>query len=172
MNRSAFLNEVDGLEENEGMYIIASTNHFDRLDGALKNRPSRFDRKFTFDDPNLAERGQYAKYWQNKLASRDLGFTDAVAQDWAASTDGFSFAYCKESFISTLLFLAAHEGESSFAEVLQDQVASLRKELHADPDVRTLPAWDFGASPRGFAVPEVDMVETPLDRAQMVFARA
>ena len=44
-NRSFFLNELDGLEGNQGLLVIATTNHFDRLDPGLSNRPSRFDRK-------------------------------------------------------------------------------------------------------------------------------
>lgn len=44
-NRSYFLNEVDGMDSNDGLLMIATTNHFDRLDPGLSNRPSRFDRK-------------------------------------------------------------------------------------------------------------------------------
>ena len=44
-NRSFFLNQVDGLEGNDGLLIIGTTNHFDRLDPGLSTRPSRFDRK-------------------------------------------------------------------------------------------------------------------------------
>jgi transitional endoplasmic reticulum ATPase len=44
-NRSFFLNELDGLEGNDGLFLIGSTNHPERLDGSLSNRPSRFDRK-------------------------------------------------------------------------------------------------------------------------------
>ena len=44
-NRSYFLNEVDGMDVNDGLLMIATTNHFDRLDPGLSNRPSRFDRK-------------------------------------------------------------------------------------------------------------------------------
>ncbi len=56
-NRSFFLNEVDGLEDNDGLLLVSrngrakfdlqigTTNHFDKLDPALSNRPSRFDRK-------------------------------------------------------------------------------------------------------------------------------
>ena len=46
-NRSFFLNQMDGLSGNDGLLVIASTNHFDRLDPALSNRPSRFDRKLS-----------------------------------------------------------------------------------------------------------------------------
>lgn len=44
-NRSFFLNQLDGIEGNDGLLIIGTTNHFDRLDPALSSRPSRFDRK-------------------------------------------------------------------------------------------------------------------------------
>lgn len=44
-NRSFFLNQLDGLQSNDGLLIIGTTNHFDRLDPGLSSRPSRFDRK-------------------------------------------------------------------------------------------------------------------------------
>ena len=50
-NRSFFLNQLDGLEGNDGLLLIGSTNHFDRLDPALSGRPSRFDRKWCVCHP-------------------------------------------------------------------------------------------------------------------------
>lgn len=44
-NRSFFLNQVDGLQGNDGLLIVGTTNHFERLDPGLSTRPSRFDRK-------------------------------------------------------------------------------------------------------------------------------
>ena len=44
-NRSFFLNQLDGLENNDGLLVIGSTNHYERLDPAITKRPSRFDRK-------------------------------------------------------------------------------------------------------------------------------
>jgi len=44
-NRSYFLNQLDGLEGNDGLLVIGTTNHFDRLDPGISSRPSRFDRK-------------------------------------------------------------------------------------------------------------------------------
>ncbi|CAK5275495.1 unnamed protein product, partial [Mycena citricolor] len=77
-NRSFFLNQVDGLQSNDGLLIIGTTNHFDRLDPGLSTRPSRFDRKYLFDDPDNEERALYAKYWQNKLRkNQEIEFPDA-----------------------------------------------------------------------------------------------
>ena len=45
-NRTVFLNEMDGFASNEGLLIIASSNHPGKIDEALLKRPSRFDRVF------------------------------------------------------------------------------------------------------------------------------
>lgn len=50
--RSYFFNEVDGLASNDGILMVASTNHLDRLDPGIINRPSRFDRKYLFPLPS------------------------------------------------------------------------------------------------------------------------
>jgi SpoVK/Ycf46/Vps4 family AAA+-type ATPase len=64
-NRSFFLNELDGFENNTGLVVLATTNHPDRLDPAILNRPSRFDRKYYFDLPAAAERLAYVAAWNN-----------------------------------------------------------------------------------------------------------
>lgn len=33
--RSYFLNEIDGLKSNDGIFIVGSTNHLDRLDPGI-----------------------------------------------------------------------------------------------------------------------------------------
>jgi AAA+ superfamily predicted ATPase len=50
--RSYFFNEVDGVANNDGIMMVASTNYLDRLDPGLTQRPSRFDRKYLFPLPN------------------------------------------------------------------------------------------------------------------------
>lgn len=37
--RSYFLNEVDGLKSNDGIFMVGSTNHLDRLDPGISVRP-------------------------------------------------------------------------------------------------------------------------------------
>lgn len=60
-NRSVFLNELDGFASNEGLLIVASSNHPERIDEALLKRPSRFDRVFHLGLPGLDERVEYLK---------------------------------------------------------------------------------------------------------------
>lgn len=105
--RSYFLNEVDGLESNDGILMIGSTNHLDKLDPAIAKRPSRFDRKYHFKLPGDKERALYAEYWRQKLLRRNDGmdFPEELCPIIAALTEGFSFAYLKELFVMALLSL-------------------------------------------------------------------
>lgn len=106
--RSYFLNEVDGLESNEGILMIGSTNHLSKLDPAIAKRPSRFDRKYHFKLPNEETRKRYAEYWRKKLESKPIvadKFEEEITYLVAQLTDGFSFAYIRELFVSSLLAL-------------------------------------------------------------------
>ena len=117
--RSYFLNEVDGLESNDGILMIGSTNHLSRLDPAIAKRPSRFDRKYHFKIPGLDERRAYAEYWRSKLTGREVEFHEDVVNVVAEMTEGFSFAYLKELFVMALLGLvrgATGEDEDAGAE--------------------------------------------------------
>jgi transitional endoplasmic reticulum ATPase len=90
--------KMDGVDNNDGILLIATTNHLDRLDNSVKNRPSRFDRKYLFDDPDEEERRLYCGYWQKKLASNQkVSFPDSLADEIANKSDGLSFAYLKEA---------------------------------------------------------------------------
>ncbi|KAM0343534.1 hypothetical protein ACHAPU_008429 [Fusarium lateritium] len=105
--RSYFLNEVDGLKENDGIFIIASTNHLENLDPGISKRPSRFDRKYYFPDPNLDQREAYCRFWQKKLEpNKDIDFPDKLCGAIAKITDKFSFAYIQEAFVASLLAIA------------------------------------------------------------------
>jgi ATP-dependent 26S proteasome regulatory subunit len=47
-----FLNSMDGISRNNGIFTIASTNYLDRMDPALKDRPGRFCRVIQVPVPN------------------------------------------------------------------------------------------------------------------------
>ncbi|KAI4263808.1 MAG: hypothetical protein L6R42_001059 [Xanthoria sp. 1 TBL-2021] len=108
--KSFFLNEVDGLESNDGIMMIGSTNYLDRLDPGIAKRPSRFDRKYHFALPAVAERIRYCEYWRSKLANnKSIDFPPKLSAAIAEITEGFSFAYLKEAFITSLLVIVANQ---------------------------------------------------------------
>ncbi|TPX10074.1 uncharacterized protein E0L32_001271 [Thyridium curvatum] len=148
--RSYFLNEVDGLKSNDGIFMIGSTNHLDRLDPGisklLQKRPSRFDRKYFFPDPNLKERTAYCHFWQRKLSdNKDIDFPDKLCTAIAEITVDFSFAYMQEAFVASLLAIAGRShgvgksggGKEVVTEELEDDWVGVR----GDKDLDELVLW-------------------------------
>ena len=121
--RSFFLNEVDGLEDNDGLMIIGSTNYLENLDPSITKRPSRFDRKYHFSLPATAERVRYCEYWRNKLVkNQKIDFPEKLCIAIADITEGLSFAYLKEAFIASLLAIvgAQRAGDKELAGLSED----------------------------------------------------
>ena len=112
--KSFFLNEVDGLEDNNGLMMIGSTNYLERLDAGISKRPSRFDRKYHFALPATPERIQYCDFWRSKLAkNKGIDFPEQLSTAVAEITEGFSFAYLKETFVTALLIIVGGQRGSS-----------------------------------------------------------
>ena len=112
--RSYFFNEVDGLENNDGLFMVASTNHLDQLDPGLSERPSRFDRKYLFPLPSEPERVLYCEFWRERLKDKPkIAFPKKLCLAIAGITDGFSYAYLQEAFVSALLVIAGHRAEEA-----------------------------------------------------------
>jgi ATP-dependent 26S proteasome regulatory subunit len=87
-SRAFFLNELDGFDTNTGLMVLAPTNHPDRLDPAILDRPSRFDRKYYFDLPAEAERSAYIAAWNNELQP-ELRLSETVALEVIQQTEDF-----------------------------------------------------------------------------------
>ena len=156
--RSYFLNEVDGLESNDGILMIGSTNHLDNLDPAISKRPSRFDRKYNYKLPGEAERIAYCQFWREKLLGNDMvDFPEDLCPIVARLSEGFSFAYLKELFIIALLTIARGTTDDGMG-------ADLTAADHS-----TVPADDGGSSDGHVVVEHGDAIsETANDVASIV----
>ncbi len=126
-NRSFFLNQLDGFEKNVGMLVLATTNHPERIDPAIVDRPSRFDRKYHFDLPTIVERRTYLTFWQHRLAD-ETSWTAQHVDELVDRTEGFSFAYLKELVVSSLLRWM-HDSQHVFSQVLDFQAAELLSQM-------------------------------------------
>jgi hypothetical protein len=127
-NRSFFLNEMDGFASNLGILTIATTNHPGKLDPAILDRPSRFDRKYHFGLPARPERFAYIERWNRSLEPEARLSLEGETQA-ADGTEGFSFAYLKELFLSSLMAWVAERDLKTMDEILSDQVGSLREQM-------------------------------------------
>lgn len=126
-NRSFFLNELDGFEENEGILTIATTNFPERLDPSIIERPSRFDRKYTFELPAIEERRRYLQMWNTGLEEA-LRIEDELIEKIAGLTNGYSFAYLKELCISAFLKWF-HSRDTAVGELMLQQSHKLRAQM-------------------------------------------
>lgn len=87
--------------------MVGSTNHLELLDPGIAKRPSRFDRKYLFPDPNEEQRTKYCEFWRKKLSdNEEVEFPSELCPAIAKITSKFSFAYIQEAFVATLLALA------------------------------------------------------------------
>lgn len=129
-NRAVFLNELDGFRPNEGILVLATSNHPERVDEALLKRPSRFDRVFQMGLPAEAERRRYCALLLSRSESlaEELD-VEELAGKVARASEGFTPAYIKEAFVSAALE-RAHEGaailDEEFARSFLKQVKALK----------------------------------------------
>lgn len=129
-NRSFFLNELDGFASNSGILTIATTNHPERLDPAILDRPSRFDRKYHFGLPGLPERLAYIRLWNASLEPH-LRLSDARVTRVAEETEAYSFAYLKELFVSSLMRWLETEEPGGLDRAVAAQAIFLREQMRA-----------------------------------------
>lgn len=172
-NRSFFLNEMDGFAANGGILTLATSNHPARLDPAIVDRPSRFDRKYPFDLPAVEERRAYIAQWNRSLRPA-LRLSDAAVTAIAERTDDFSFAYLKELFISSMMRWISTRQHGAMDEVMGGQVDVLRAqmvsavtsyELQPEDDPHAFPmhrSMRYGPGHGGMIFGPADEQEIPL----------
>ena len=127
-NRSAFLNELDGFAANIGIVTLATTNHPERLDSSILERPSRFDRKYHFELPDDPERSTYLALWNASLKPA-LQLSPEGISKLSDLTADFSFAYLKELFLSSMMQWITRPGQSTMEQVMMGKVATLREQM-------------------------------------------
>jgi len=127
-NRAFFLNELDGFAANTGVVVLATTNHPEKLDPAILDRPSRFDRKYYFNLPAPPERLAYLGSWNLSLEPK-LRLSELSLPKVVEATDGFSFAYLKELFLSSMMQWMAEKGRGAMDVVMMNRAAVLREQM-------------------------------------------
>lgn len=129
--RSFFLNEMDGFASNHGIVTIATCNFPEKLDSAITDRPSRFDRKYHFNLPATSERKAFLACYQVRFDSR-LHLDDRGLEEVATATHGYSFAYLKELCVSSVVRWFSTEQHRPVLDVMIEQARLLRSQMSTD----------------------------------------
>ena len=96
-NKSSLLNMLDGVKQFSNICFVATTNHPEKLEERIVNRPSRFDKRYLIDEPTSEVRKFYFERKLPKQYHKDI-------DKWVKDTEGLSFSHLRELIISILLF--------------------------------------------------------------------
>jgi SpoVK/Ycf46/Vps4 family AAA+-type ATPase len=112
--RSMFLNYLDGAQNNEGVFIVGTTNYPDKIDPALMNRAGRFDRAYEIKLPSEEARYSYLI----RIGMGNLVESDEVKLA-ASLMDGFSMSILNELYTLTALEHYYNGGEVDVERIVE-----------------------------------------------------
>ena len=125
---STVLNHLDGTEPLEGVLALATTNHPEKLDPAIRNRPSRFDRVIEFSPPGADERRRMLVGFLS-TRPKELKLDEDQAQTIVEATEGFSYAFVKELVVSGCLLWTQERPTGGMFEILLRLTRDLREQI-------------------------------------------
>lgn len=99
---NALLKEMDGFTENQGIFVLAATNHSDQLDEAIK-RSGRFDREIAIPTPrNWKIRKELFKLYLKDKPLSDNVDLDTISRQTPGFTGADIATICNEAGIIAL----------------------------------------------------------------------
>jgi transitional endoplasmic reticulum ATPase len=110
------LGQLDGLESNDTVITIASTNYPECIEKALRDRPSRFDRRIQFELPTEEAREKMLGIFTTKIKLAD----DVNLRKIAEESKGFTGAYIRE-LVSTAAIEAIKNSDNSSELVISEK---------------------------------------------------
>ncbi len=114
-----FLNFLDGLNSIENVVYVATTNNLEKIPDRIKDRPSRFDKKYKIEKPNSEDR---AIFFNSILNDEDkkLYNINQLVKD----TNNFTMAHLKETFIS--LYILKNEYSDTIKRLKKSKITDDR----------------------------------------------
>lgn len=135
--KNELLQQLNGIEELNGVLTIATTNYFDQIDPALK-RSKRLGVHFNFNLPTLNERTQLLEIFLKSYPHEVINLDSISTQ-----TDGFSGADLKQLSLSALEFAFLDLKKSKLNSIILSEehfkkALELRKKTHLFPTHKSL----------------------------------
>ncbi|HIG03603.1 MAG TPA: ATP-binding protein [Candidatus Poseidoniales archaeon] len=117
------LNALDGAEDNTGVITVATSNHVNHLDEALRNRPGRFD---AIIEVGLPDKDALSALMLNVATSHNIKINFNVGKV-AAKLNGLTGAWVKELLTHSAL-IALDEGAAIDKLVISEKIISVALE--------------------------------------------
>ena len=109
-----YLQALDGMETNDGMIILATTNHTENIDPAISDRPGRFDRIIDIPLPTKEQRSKIVKNILAKMPTEIID--DSVISELARKSDGLSGAWIREA-VQSAFIEAIYQGKQTLDSI-------------------------------------------------------
>ncbi len=104
-----YLQAMDGMEPNDGMVILATTNHTENIDPAISDRPGRFDRIIEVPLPNSKQRQKIIKNILQKMPAKLI--SKSVLSEVVRKSEGLSGAWVRE-IVQSAFIEAIYDGRA------------------------------------------------------------
>lgn len=114
---------LDGAKQLNNIVYLATTNHLDRLEARITNRPSRFDRVYHIGFPDAKIRHYYLTHI---IKGEDLAKIDI--DSWVAQTEGFTFAHLRDIVVSVILLGVPFEETLAHLRGMADKPKNVGRE--------------------------------------------
>ena len=118
---SEFLNQIDGISQNNSVITIITANHPELLDEAIKNRPKRFDVIIEFTNPGPEQRREILYHrLKDRLDSDGLSCIDELSEN----LDDFSCAHITELADRLILSCLYNDIETISREMINSELVN------------------------------------------------
>lgn len=121
------MNQLDGIEENKNVIVVATTNRGDELEKALRNRPGRFDDVIEIKKPGVDEVEKMLLLYTGRVETNNLN-----CRTIAEKCENYTGAHVKD--LVDLAIMTAID-ENSFDKVTKKIV--LQQE-HLEKNIKTV----------------------------------
>ena len=111
-----YLQAMDGLESNDGVIVLATTNHTEDIDPAISDRPGRFDRIIEVGLPNLTQRREIIEILLRKYPVAKV--TKSTVSHLVKHSSELSGAWIREIIQSALILAISQERD----EIINDDL--------------------------------------------------
>jgi cell division protease FtsH len=102
-----YLQAMDGLESNDGVIVLATTNHTENIDPAISDRPGRFDRIIEIGLPNSIQRREIINILLNKYPVAKI--TKTTVSHLVEHSSELSGAWIREIVQSALILAISQQ---------------------------------------------------------------
>lgn len=102
---STLINMLDGIDTIDRVVFIATTNHPEKMEARVVNRPGRFDRQICVSPPSTENRRRFLEH----LFQKGIEYTSEELNKWVRDSADLSVAHIKALFEDVHLYGHAYD---------------------------------------------------------------